>query len=105
MDYNELKKFNAVETQINIVLMNWDPIGIQKSGEFAHNIYLEYARYVSQILEVIHDKEKLEELIWTIATDITGLDEKNFRLAAEVSGLLDSFCKIREENDTINNGS
>jgi len=60
MDYNQLKKFNGIETQINIALMNWDPIDIQKSGEFAHNIYLEYARYVSQILDVIHDKKNLK---------------------------------------------
>lgn len=97
MDYNQLKKFSGIETQINIALMNWDPIGVQKSEEFAHNIFLEYARYVSQILDVIQDEGKLRRLIWTIATDITGFDEKNLSVAEEVNELIERLNEIRGE--------
>ena len=82
MDYNQLKNFNGIQTKINIALVNWDPIDIQNSGEFAHNVYLEYSRYVPDILKVIKNKDKLQKLIWAIATDITGFDEKmrNFQM-------------------------
>jgi len=98
MDYNQLKNFNGIQTKINIALINWDPIDIQNSGEFAHNVYLEYSRYVPDILKVIKNKDKLQKLIWAIATDITGFDEKNEKLSDEVKNLVDILISIYEND-------
>lgn len=100
MDYNQLKKLNGLQTQVNIILINWDPIDIQKSGEFAHNVYLEYTRYVDNLIERIDSKEKLTEYLWEIATDITGFDRKNEKLTHEVNQLVKTLLKLKSELNT-----
>ena len=99
MDYNQLKELNGLQTQINIILINWDPIDIQKSGKFAHNVYMEYTHYVDNLIERLDSREELTEYLWSIATDITGFDRKNDKLAHEVDQLVKSLLKLKSEWD------
>ncbi|MGM0947251.1 MAG: hypothetical protein ACQEW9_18915 [Bacteroidota bacterium] len=99
MDYNELKRLNGLQTRINLALIHWDPIGIQNFGIFAHNVYLEYVRYIDPIIEVISERSKLEKLLLDLAADITGLDRENRKLRFEVKNLAERLMEIKKEED------
>lgn len=99
MDYNELKRLNGLQTRINLALIHWDPIGIQNFGIFAHNVYLEYVRYIDPIIEVISERSKLEKLLLDLAADVTGLDRENRKLRFEVKSLAERLMEIKKEED------
>ncbi|WP_144606215.1 hypothetical protein [Algoriphagus algorifonticola] len=99
MDYNELKRLNGLQTRINLALIHWDPIGIQNFGIFAHNVYLEYVRYIDPIIEVISVRSKLEKLLLDLAADVTGLDRENRKLRLEIERLVKSLMEIYKEEE------
>lgn len=99
MDYNELKSLTGLQTRINLVLIHWDPIGIQNFGVFAHNVYMEYVRYIDPIIEVISVKSELEKLLLDLATDFTGLDIENKKLRLEIEHLVKRLMEIYKEEE------
>gem|GEM_PF-2380781 len=47
MYYNLLKNLDGLRAKTNIVLIKRGPISNQKAGLFAHNVCLEYSKYVN----------------------------------------------------------
>ncbi|QYH40343.1 MULTISPECIES: hypothetical protein [unclassified Algoriphagus] len=80
-------------------MIHWDPIRIQNFGVFAHNVYMEYVRYIDPIIEVISVKIELEKLLLDLATDVTGLDIENKKLRLEIERLVKRLMEIYKEEE------
>ncbi|WKK80184.2 hypothetical protein [Marivirga arenosa] len=97
MDYNHLKKLNGLQTQVNIILINWDPLDIQKASKFAHNVYLEYTRYVDDIIVRLGDIELLTDYLWNLAIDMTGQDRNNLFLTREIDQVVKNLETLKKD--------
>jgi hypothetical protein len=96
MDCHQIKSLSGLQTQINITLINWDPIGIQTMGIFAFNVYWEYLRYIDPIIQLLEDQDKLQAYIWSLAEDMTGFGKENELVAQEVNDLITRLQTIQK---------
>jgi hypothetical protein len=96
MDCHQIKSLSGLQTQINITLINWDPIGIQTMGIFAFNVYWEYLRYIDPIIELLDQEDKLKAYIWSLVEDMTGFGEENELVAQEVDELITRLQTIQK---------
>jgi hypothetical protein len=94
VDCKTLKNLNGLQTQINIALINWDPIGMQTMGNSAFEVYWEYLRYIDPILNVIENEKLLHDLIWELAQDMTGFGKENEFVFEQVNRFIERLQTI-----------
>ena len=56
---------SRISKEINNILIEWDPVGIEN---YPDDIKTEYIRYIPEIRTNIQDYEKLKELLWRIGS-------------------------------------
>ena len=75
---NEKGDLNA---QINEILIEWDPVGIEN---YPNEIKTEYVRYIPQILSKISDYDQLRKLLWRIGSIDIGTHKDGNREHEEI---------------------
>jgi hypothetical protein len=59
----ELAKLEPLDSKINEILIEWDPIGIKSMEGVEESVLLEYLKYIPEIKRYLEQNWDLQELI------------------------------------------
>jgi hypothetical protein len=59
----ELAKLEPLDSKINEILIEWDPIGFKSMEGVEQSVFLEYLRYIPEIKRYLEQDWDIQELI------------------------------------------
>jgi hypothetical protein len=59
----ELAKLEPLDSKINEILIEWDPIGFKSTEGVEQSVFLEYLRYIPEIKRYLEQDWDIQELI------------------------------------------
>lgn len=59
----ELAKLEPLDSKINEILIEWDPVGFKSMEGVEQSVFLEYLRYIPEIKRYLQQNWDIQELI------------------------------------------